>query len=114
MPDAPSPPNPFAGIERDPVAIERAMLELAGAIVASGGSVFHLFNEWPEGKPQTEMGQFIARPITTSLRSGWVTLRAHLAGLVGEPAAKAAEDRIAAVVYEQTVGPVIHANAVMQ
>jgi len=106
--------NPFDGIERDPAAIEEAMLEVALGIVTSGGAIFHLFDEWPEGKPHTELGQFIARPTTTALRMGWLTLHAHLATLVGASEAKAATDRIGATVYEQAVRPVIHANVVMQ
>ena len=79
------------------------MQELGLAIVESGGDVFSMFDEWPNGKPKGDIGQMIARPTTTAFRMVWVTLEKHLLTVAGEATLKAARDRIAAVVRESVI-----------
>jgi hypothetical protein len=103
--NAPIPP------ERDPEAIERAMLALARAAAAAGCRTHTRPAKEITPAPTTELGLLVAAPVEMSLMRAEYALMIHHARLVGTEEAGKARRRINAALFEEFDRPALQSTS---
>jgi hypothetical protein len=97
--------------ERDPEAIERAMLKLARAASAAGVRAFTNSPKTPDPAPTTDLGWLIAAPVEMCLMRAEYALMIHHARLVGTEEAGKARRRINAALFEEFDRPALQSTS---